>query len=74
MVFIEVLHVNTPICTRALISKERLAVFTNHSSVTKDQALEETVLTVFHLVVHGCFQLISVIIEDTITYHDVVKD
>ena len=64
----------TPICTRVLISKDRLAVFTNYSSVTKDQVLEETVLTLFHLVVHGCFELISVIIEDTITYHDVVKD
>ena len=70
---IEVLHIKTPICARISISKDRLAVFTNYSSVTKDQALEETVLTgLFHPVVHGCFQLIGITI-DTIAHHDVVK-
>ena len=71
---IEAVHIKTPICARIEISKDRLAVFTNYSSVTKDLALEETVLTgLFHPVVDGCFQLISVTIEDTITYNDVVK-
>ena len=42
--YIETLHIKTQICTRILISKGRLAVFTNYPSVTKDQALEETVL------------------------------
>ena len=55
------------------IYKDRLAIFTNYPSVTKDQALENTVLTLFHPVVQGYFQLISVTIEDTITHHDVVK-
>ena len=65
-----------PICARILISKDRLAVFTNYPSVTKDQALEETVLTLFHPVVHGCFQLAGrhqYTIEDRIAHHDVVK-
>ena len=67
------LHI-TPICARIPISKDRLAVFTNYPSVTKDQTLEETVLTgLFHPVVHGCFQLVGVTVEDTITCHDVVK-
>ena len=67
------LHIKTPICARIPISKDRLAVFTNYPSVTKDQALEETVLMgLFHPVVHGCFQLVGVTI-DTITHHDVVK-
>ena len=72
---IEALHIKTPICTRILISQDRLAVFINYPSVTKDQALEETVLTgLFHPVVHGCFQLVGCItIENTITRHDVVK-
>ena len=73
MVFIEALHIKTPIFARIPISKDRLAVFTNYPSVTKEQALEETVLTLFHPVVHGCFQLVGVTIEDTITHHDVVK-
>ena len=73
MQFIEALHIKTPICTRILISKDRLAIFTNYPSVTKNQALEETVLTLFHPVVHGCFQLIGITVEDTIASHDVVK-
>ena len=61
-------------CERIPISKDRLAVFTNYPSITKEQALEETVLTgLFHPVVHGCFQLICVTIEDTITRHNVIK-
>ena len=71
--FIEVVHIKTPIsCARLPIPKERLAVFFNYPSVTKDQALEETVLTLFQPVVNSCFQLISVAIEDTIARHDVV--
>ena len=70
----EALHIKTPICTRIPIYKDRLAVFTNYPSVTKDQVLEETVLTgLFHPVVHGCFQLVGVTIEDTIDRHDVIK-
>ena len=70
---IEVLHIKTQFCARISISKDRLAVFTNYSSVTKDQALEETVHTgLFHPVVHGCFQVVGVTI-DTIAHHDVVK-
>ena len=52
------------------IPKDKLAVFTKYSSVTKDQELEETVL---YPVFHHCFQLIGVIIEDTIARHNVVK-
>ena len=63
----------TLICTRISISKDRLTVFTNYPSVAKDQALEGIVLTLFHTVVHGCFQLVSVTIEDTIAHHDIVK-
>ena len=67
-------HIKTPICARIPISKDRLAIFTNYPSVTKDQALEKTVLMgLFHPVVHGCFQLIGITIEDTIACHDVVK-
>ena len=73
MVFIEALLIKTPICARIPISKDRLAIFTNYSSVTKDQALEETVLTLFHPVIHGYFQLVGVTIEDTNTCHDVAK-
>ena len=72
MVFIEVLHIKTQICPRIPISKDRLAIVTNYSSITKDRALEETVLTLFHPVVHACFQLVSVTIEGTIAHHDVV--
>ena len=58
---LEALNIKTPICTRIPISKDRLAAFTNYcSSITKDQALEETVLTLFHSEVHGCFQLVGV--------------
>ena len=58
-----------------LIPKDRLAIFTNYPSVIKDQALEETVLTLFHPVVHGCFQPISITIEDTVAIarQDVIK-
>ena len=52
---------------------DRLAIFINYSSVTKDQVLEETVLTLFYSVVQGCFQLVSITIEDTIAHHDIVK-
>ena len=45
--FIEALHIKPPICARLPISKDRLAVFTNYPSVTKDQELEETVLTLW---------------------------
>ena len=69
MGFIETLHIKTPICARMPISKERLAVFTNHPSETKDQALEET----FSPYSTRCFQLVGVTIEDTIARHDVVK-
>ena len=71
--FIEALHIKTPFCTKKLIPKDRLAIFTNYQSVTKDQALEETILILFHPVVKGFFQLVSVTIEDTITRHDVIK-
>ena len=61
MGFIEVLHIKTPICARILVPKDRLAVFTNYPSVIKDQALEKkTVLTLFHPLVHSCFQPVSV--------------
>ena len=67
------LHIKQLICARIPIPKERLAVFTNYPSVTKDQTLEETVLNFFHPVIHGCFQPIGVTIEDTIACHDVIK-
>ena len=73
MVFIEALHITTSICARILIPKDRLAVFTNYPSVTKDQALEQTVLTLLHPAVHGYFQLVSITIENTIVCHNVVK-
>ena len=63
------LHIKTPICTRIPISKDRLAVFTSYPSVTKEQALEETVLTLFHPVVHSGFQFDGITIEDTIARH-----
>ena len=66
------LYIRTPICARIPISKDKLAVFTTYPNVTKDQALEGTVLTgLFHLVVHGCFQLVGITI-DTIAHNDVV--
>ena len=44
------------------------------ASVTKDQTLQETVLTgLFYSVVHGCLQLVSRVTVDTIARHDVVK-
>ena len=67
------LHIKIPICTRTPIPKDRLGIFTNYPSVTKDQVLEETVLTLFHPVVQGYFQLIGVTIEDTIAPHNVIK-
>ena len=67
------LHIEPPIWARIPISKDRLAIFTTYPSVTKDQALEETVLTgLFDPVVHGYFQLVGINI-DTIARHDVVK-
>ena len=67
------LHIKTRICARVPIPKDRLAIFINYPSVTKDQALEEMVLTLFHPVVHGYFQLVGVTIEGTIACHNVVK-
>ena len=46
------MDIKIPIYARIPIPKDRLAIFT---SVTKEQALEETVLTSFHPVVHGYF-------------------
>ena len=43
------------------------------SQLPKDQALEETVLTLFHSVVHGCFQPVDVTIKDKIACHNVMK-
>ena len=63
--FIEALHIKTLICARILIPKDLLAVFTTCPSVTMDQALEETVVTFFHPVLHSCFQLISVRIQSS---------
>ena len=64
--FIEGLNIKTPICARISIpldrSRDRLAIFTNYPNVTKDQALEETVLTLFYLdhpVVQCYFQLVE---------------
>ena len=50
-----------------LIPKDRLAILINYLNVTKDQTLEETVLTFFHRVVHGCFQSLGA------TNYDAVK-
>ena len=47
------------------MTKDRLTVFTNYPSVTKEQALEETVLTLFNSVIHSCFQFVGVTIEVT---------
>ena len=67
------LHIKTSICARIPIPKDGLTIFTNYPSVTKDQELEKTVLTLFHPVVCGCFQPVIVTIEDTIARHNVVK-
>ena len=67
------LHIKTLICTRIPIPKQRLAVFIHYPSVTKDQTLRRNS---YHLILsHGsaAFNPASVIIEDTITCHDVVK-
>ena len=61
--FIEALDIKTSICARIPIPKDRLGVFTNYPSVTKDQLLEEIVLTLFHHMVHSCFQLVGVRIQ-----------
>ena len=45
------------------ISKDGLVIFSNYPSVAKDQALEETVLTLFYRVVHNCFQLVGITIQ-----------
>ena len=45
------------------MTKDRLTVFTNYLSITKDQALEETILTLFDPVIHSCFQFVNVTIE-----------
>ena len=53
--FIEALHLKTSICTRIPIPKDRLAVFTNYPSVSKDQAPYSTLwfMAVFNLLVLG---------------------
>ena len=61
------------ICSRMSFPKDRLAIFTNYTSVIKYNALEETILTLFHPVVHGCFQLVYVTIKDTFARHNIVK-
>ena len=61
--FIAALHIKTQICAWMPIPKGRLTVFTNYPSVTKDQALEETVLTLFHPVVYSCFQAVCIRIQ-----------
>ena len=48
-----------------VMTKDRLTVFTNYPSVTKDQALEEIVLTLFDPVICSCFQFVGVAIEIT---------
>ena len=77
MVFIEALHIKTPICASTPISNntiDKLAIFTNYSDkCNQDHALEETVLTLFHPVVHSYFQLVGVTIEDTIACHNAVE-
>ena len=56
------------------ISKDKLVIFSNYPSATKDQVLEETVLTLFYPVVHSCFQLVGITIQEhTIARHNVVK-
>ena len=67
------LHIKTPNYARIPIFNDRLAVFINYPSVIKDQALEETVLTLFHPAVYGYFELVGVTIEDTIACLDVIK-
>ena len=57
IMIIEALHIKTPICARIPISKDRLAVFTNYPSVTKDQTLEETVFMGFFHPVHSSWLL-----------------
>ena len=47
------------ICKTIVMPKESLTVFTDYPSVTKDQALEETVLTLFDPVIHSCFQFVN---------------
>ena len=74
--FIEALNTKTPISARISIpqgrSWDRLAIFTNYPNVTKDQALEETVLTLFYLdhpVVQCYFQLVeSVLCQYNLTH------
>ena len=68
---IEALHIKTPICARIPIPNDKLPIFTNYSSVNKDQTLEETVLTLFFPVIYNRFQLIGVRIS--IACHDVVR-
>ena len=58
---------NTPICARILIPKYRIAISTNYPSVTKDQALEETVLTLFHHLIQGYFELVDFTIQLPVT-------
>ena len=70
--FIDALQIKTPICASMPIPKDREVVFTNYPSTTKDQALEETVFTLFHPMVHGCFQLNGVTIEDAIYIKDAI--
>ena len=67
MGFIEELNIKTLIRARIPIPNDRLAILTNYPSVTEDQALEETVLALFHPMVHSCFQLVSVRIQSLVT-------
>ena len=67
------LHFKTSLSARISIPKDGLTVFTTYPSLPKNQALEDTVPTLFHPVVHSCFQPIGVIIENTVAPHNVVK-
>ena len=67
MIYGGALHFKTSICARIPIPKDRLAAFTNFPNITKDQALEETALILFHPVVHGCFKLINSRIQLPVT-------
>ena len=59
----EALHIKLLIYARMPICKDRIAIFTNYPSVTKDQALEETVLTLFHHVVTAAFNSLALLLR-----------
>ena len=46
------IYINTSVCTRIPIPKDRQADFNNYLSLTKDQVSEEIVLTLFCHVAH----------------------